>query len=56
MVAGPMHDFISVDESRLTWIENQAGGSEPFRHALANVWVWRPRHVDATTTTRIERR
>ncbi len=39
--AGPMHDFISVDESRLTWIENQAGGSEPFRHALANVWVWR---------------
>jgi hypothetical protein len=32
--------FIYDDEDRLAWLEAQAAKSEPFRHALANVYVW----------------
>ena len=38
--AGPLETFISADESRVRWIENQAARSVRFRKALANVWTW----------------
>jgi hypothetical protein len=39
--AGPFEDFITDDEDRIRWIEEQALRSAKFRKALANVWVWR---------------
>jgi len=38
--AGPLETFVSRDESRVRWIEEQAAGSPRFRTALANVWTW----------------
>ena len=38
--AGPLEGFVRADESRIEWIEVQAGRSERFRRALANVWTW----------------
>jgi hypothetical protein len=37
--AGPLEDFITRDEDRLHWIEQEAERSENFRRALATVWV-----------------
>src|ERR1700676_3200982 len=36
--AGPLETFVSNDESRVRWIEEQAAHSDRFRCALANVW------------------
>jgi hypothetical protein len=38
--AGPLETFVSDDESRVRWIEDQAAQSDRFRRALANVWTW----------------
>jgi hypothetical protein len=38
--AGPLETFVSNDESRVRWIEEQAAHSDRFRRALANVWTW----------------
>ncbi len=38
--AGPLEVFVSNDESRIRWIEEQAARSPRFRRALANVWTW----------------
>ncbi len=40
VAAGPVEVFVTGEESRLEWIEQQAAGSEPFRRVLAHVWVW----------------
>jgi hypothetical protein len=37
--AGPLEDFITADEERLRWIEQEAQRSESLRRALATVWV-----------------
>lgn len=39
--AGPIEDFVSDDDERLLWIEEEAARSPNFREALANVWGWR---------------
>jgi Family of unknown function (DUF6869) len=38
--AGPLETFVTNDESRVRWIEEQAANSDRFRRALANVWTW----------------
>jgi hypothetical protein len=38
--AGPLETFVSEDESRVQWIEQQAPGSPALRRALAHVWAW----------------
>jgi hypothetical protein len=38
--AGPLEIFVSNDESRIRWIEEQAARSPRFRRALGNVWTW----------------
>lgn len=37
--AAVMEDFIVDDEDRVAWVERHAAASEPFRRALANVWI-----------------
>lgn len=39
LAAGPIEDFVSADEGRLGWIEQEAAHSETFRLALSNVWA-----------------
>jgi hypothetical protein len=49
------------DESRVTWIEEHADASEPFRRSLANVQIWGyvshdiARRVEAAARTRLPR-
>jgi hypothetical protein len=37
--AGPIEDFLTEDEDRLRWIEEEAKRSRSFRLALASVWI-----------------
>jgi hypothetical protein len=38
--AAVMEVFISADEGRLVWVDQQAAGSEKFREAMSHAWVW----------------
>jgi hypothetical protein len=37
--AGPIEDFVTDDEARIRWVEEEAKRSRNFRLALANVWI-----------------
>ncbi len=52
VAAGPLEVFVSVDASRLHWIEQQAARSEKFRRALTQVWAW---DLPAESFVRLER-
>ena len=49
--AGPLENFITNDDDRLAWIEQRAAGSDRFREALRNVWIW---HLQPEAFARVE--
>jgi hypothetical protein len=50
--AGPIENFVSDDDGRLRWIEEQAERSANFREALRSVWAL---DLTAPTIKRLER-
>jgi hypothetical protein len=50
--AGPIEDFLTDDEERLRWVEEEAFRSPNFRAALASVWI---EELGAATFLRIQR-
>jgi hypothetical protein len=49
--AGPIEDFLTDDEDRLCWVEEEAERSPNFRMALASVWI---EELGAATFLRIQ--
>jgi Family of unknown function (DUF6869) len=52
VAAGPLENFVTDDEDRLRWIEEQAKESPRFREALRRAWLW---DLPAEAFARLER-